>query len=295
MTPSSFITRFAPSPSGYLHLGHAYSALTVWRAACDATGRFILRIEDIDTSRCRPEFEAALYTDLAFLGINWPVPVRRQSEHFDDYEQVLRGLIDKGLVYRCFRTRREITDEIARAPHLVPHGPDGPVFTGKPLPAGEERARLANGAPFAWRLSIDAALDYLGDGARDLVIEEQQASGLTVIPVNPRLFGDVVLGRKDSGTSYHLASVHDDAAQGVTHVIRGEDLRAAAHLHVLLQALLELPSPVYRYHRLITDETGRRLAKRDRDETLIDMRARGLTRDDILATLGFRRSDFVGH
>jgi glutamyl-Q tRNA(Asp) synthetase len=286
---TEFVTRFAPSPTGYLHLGHAFSALTVSQAARTAGGRLILRIEDIDQTRCKPEFEQAILDDLSWLGIEWETPVRRQSDHFGDYQAVLQTLIDAGLVYRCFKTRKDILDEIARAPHLTADGPEGPAFIGAPLAAGEERSLLAEGAPFAWRMSISAARDYLGADYQSLTFIEEVPGASTeqAVRARPEIFGDVVIARKDSGTSYHLASVHDDALQGVTHVIRGEDLRAAAHFHTLLQALLALPRPIYRHHRLITDENGKRLAKRDNAATLRALRTAGATAGDVRRRLGF--------
>lgn len=283
-----FVTRFAPSPTGFLHLGHAYSALTAYDAARAAGGRFILRIEDIDQGRCRPDYEAAIFEDLAWLGIDWETPVRRQSAHFAEYARALQALIGRGLVYRCFRTRSEILDEIARAPHLSPTGPEGAAYFGAPLAADEERSLLASGAAYAWRLSMAAARAALGSSFDALDFEAGGAGPngedgrLTATPAR---FGDVVLARKDSGTSYHLASVHDDALQGVTHVIRGADLFHAAHLHRLLQALLGFPAPRYVHHRLITDETGKRLAKRDQALTLRALRARGETPASIRAML----------
>lgn len=286
-----FVTRFAPSPTGLLHLGHAVSALTAARAAEAAGGRFLLRIEDIDRTRCRPEFEEAIYEDLAWLGLEWETPVRRQSEHLDDYGRALRQLIERGLVYRCFKTRAEILDDIARAPHLAPDGPEGPAFIGAPLDPGEERALLEAGAPFAWRLSIKRARAALGARFEDLTIEVESLDGACreTLAADPGMFGDVVLGRKDSGTSYHLASTHDDAAQGVTHVIRGEDLAPAAHLHRLLQALFGWPAPVYRHHPLVTDASGRRLAKRDRAATLRAIREQGERPDALSALARFYR------
>lgn len=280
---TAFATRFAPSPTGFLHLGHAYSALCVDRAATRAGGRFILRIEDIDRGRCRPEFEAAIYEDLAWLGLRWETPVRRQSEHFADYGAALARLVDMGVAYRCFKTRKEILDDIARAPHLSAAGPDGPVFIGAPLAADEERSLLAEGASFAWRLSIDGARAKLGSDYAALSFVEEDLDGASprVVSATPEIFGDAVIARKDYGTSYHLASVHDDALEGVTHVIRGEDLRAAAHLHRLLQALLGFPAPVYRHHRLITDATGKRLAKRDEAATLLHLRESGVSVADV--------------
>ena len=286
----SFVTRFAPSPTGYLHLGHAFSALTASRAADEAGGRMILRIEDIDAGRCRPEFEAAIYEDLAWLGVRWATPVRRQSDHLDDFEAALQRLIAMRVVYRCFKTRKEVLDEIGRAPHLSAEGPEGPAFVGAPPAAPEERSLVAEGAPFAWRLSIAAARDALGSKYEELSFVEENCGGgdARTVHAAPDIFGDAVIARKDSGTSYHLASVHDDALQGVTHVIRGEDLRAAAHLHRLLQALLGLSAPVYRHHPLITDESGKRLAKRDRAATLRSLRERGVSAGHVRRRLGFQ-------
>lgn len=276
----SFVTRFAPSPTGCLHLGHAFSALTAFDAARAAGGRFLLRIEDIDQGRARPEFEAAIFEDLAWLGISWEEPVRRQSEHMAEYAEPLESLIARGLVYRCFRTRKEIAEAIASAPH----GASEDMFRGEPLPAGEETAKLEAGEAFAWRLSLKKARSVLGPAYFTLVFEDE--TGL--VRAEPEKHGDVVLARKDFGTSYHLASVWDDALQGVTQVIRGEDLREAAHLHVLLQKLLDLPQPTYRHHRLILGEDGKRLAKRDHAATLRAMREAGQTPSDIRRLLGLQ-------
>ena len=285
---TTFATRFAPSPTGFLHLGHGFSALIAQRAAKAADGQFILRIEDIDQTRCKPEFEAAIFEDLRWLGIEWETPLRRQSDHFGDYERALEKLREKEVVYRCFKTRKEILDDIARAPHLSPNGPEGPQYIGAPLPAYEERSLLAEGAPFAWRLSISAARKFIGSAFDDLFFTEETLDGETRrIDATPEIFGDVVVARKDSGTSYHLASVCDDALQGITHVIRGEDLYHAAHLHRLLQELLGLPAPIYRHHRLITDANGKRLAKRDKAATLKALRESGATPEAIIAEFGF--------
>ncbi|MEQ8179994.1 MAG: tRNA glutamyl-Q(34) synthetase GluQRS [Amphiplicatus sp.] len=286
----NFITRFAPSPTGLLHLGHAFSALTAAEAAKKAGGKFLLRIEDIDRTRCRSDYEQAIYDDLAWLGLDWETPVRRQSDHFADYAAVLQRMIDEGLVYRCFKTRAEILDEIARAPHLSPEGAEGPAYIGAPLAAHEERSLLAEGAPFAWRLSIAAARARLGATLDGLTLTEEAPDPghkRRTINVRADLFGDVILARKDSGTSYHLASTHDDALQGVTHVIRGDDLRPAAHVHRLLQALLDWPAALYRHHPLLTDETGKRLAKRDKAATLKSLREAGETPESVRARLGF--------
>lgn len=282
-----FVTRFAPSPTGQLHLGHAYSALIAHRAAQEARGQFLLRIEDIDQTRCKPDFEESIYEDLSWLGLDWETPVRRQSDHFDDYAAALGALREKDLVYRCFKTRKEIIDEIARAPHLTAQGPEGPAYFGAPLSVDEERSFLAEGIPYAWRLSISAAKNYLGGAYDELFFTEETPDGERRVRADPALFGDVVIARKDSGTSYHLASVHDDALQGVTHVIRGEDLFHAAHLHRLLQAIFDYPAPIYRHHRLLTDASGRRLAKRDKAATLKALRESGAEARDVIARLGF--------
>jgi glutamyl-Q tRNA(Asp) synthetase len=279
-----FITRFAPSPTGRLHRGHAYSALTAFEAARAADGRFILRIEDIDRTRCRPEFEAGVYEDLAWLGLAWETPVLRQSDHFPDYETALAGLTARGLTYRCFRTRKDIAEAMASAPH-------GPVeaYRGGPLPAAEEAQRLSAGEPFAWRLSLDAAREALGgfEGLRFLEEGLGPDGEHGEIAARPDLAGDVVLARKDVGVAYHLAVTVDDARQGITHVIRGEDLFEATHVQRLLQALLDLPSPVYRHHPLLHDAQGKRFAKRDRAETLDSLRTRGLSAGDLRRELGF--------
>ncbi len=274
----AFVTRFAPSPTGYLHRGHAYSALTAFEAARRADGRFILRIEDIDRTRCRPEYDAAIFEDLAWLGLSWGQPVRRQSEHMADYQQALDALAARGLLYRCFRTRKDIAEEIGRAPHGAME-----VFRGSRLPPEEEAFRLAAGEPFAWRLSLAAAEQALG-GFHRLTFQDEDRGE---IDARPELGGDVVLARKDVGVAYHLAVVVDDALQGVTQVIRGEDLFEATHVQRLLQALLGLPTPLYRHHRLLTGPDGRRFAKRDRAETLRELRARGMSPQALRAEMGF--------
>ena len=279
-----FVTRFAPSPTGYLHRGHAFSALTAFEAARAAGGRFLLRIEDIDATRCRPPYEEAIYEDLAWLGLEWETPVRRQSDHLDDYQAALAALTADHLTYRCFKTRKELAQAAASAPHGAAE-----VHRGAALPAAEEAARLAAGDPFAWRLSLDAAETALAgrplsffeegagpDGERGHILADPALSG-----------GDIVLARKDVGVAYHLAVVVDDALQGVTHVIRGQDLFEATHVQRLLQALLDLPTPAYRHHRLLTGPDGRRFAKRDRAETLRDLRARGVSAAELKAELGF--------
>lgn len=278
MTTAPFVTRFAPSPTGYLHRGHAFSALTAFAAAREAGGGFLLRIEDIDATRCRPQFETAIHEDLAWLGLDWETPVRRQSEHLDDYRAALTRLEARGLVYRCFKTRKEIIDDIGRAPHGLVE-----AYVGAPLAPDDEARHLADGRPYAWRLSLAAARDALGGYEGLTFIDEAKGA----VQAQPDLAGDVVLARKDVGVAYHLAVVVDDALQGVSHVIRGEDLAEAAHIQRLLQALLDLPTPLYRHHRLLTDAQGRRYAKRDRAQTLRDLRAGGVTAAVLRAELGF--------
>ncbi len=249
--------------------------------ASEAGGRFLLRIEDIDATRCRPQYEAAIYEDLAWLGLEWEQPVRRQSEHMADYQGTLDWLRGEGLLYRCFRTRQAVLDAMQSAPH-------GPVeaFTGAPLPADEEAARLAAGEPFAWRLSLAAARARLGLAWGSLSYTDLDHG---VLRARPESAGDVVLARKDVGVAYHLASVVDDALQGITHVIRGEDLAEAPHIQRLLQALLGLPAPLYRHHRLLAGPDGRRLAKRDKAQALSELRAAGVTPHALRAELGFSR------
>lgn len=277
----NFATRFAPSPTGYLHRGHAFSALTAFDAAHDAGGRFVLRIEDIDATRSRSEYEAAILEDLAWLGLAWEQPVRRQSEHLADYHAAIETLRMRGLVYRCFKTRKEL--DIGRAPHepAVP-------YRGAPPPAAEEAERLSRGEAFAWRLSLNAAQAALG-GFSDLAFVEEGAGpeGETgLIRARPETAGDIVLARKDVGVAYHLAVVLDDALQGITHVIRGVDLFEAAHIQRLLQALLDLPTPVYRHHRLLAGPDGKRYAKRDKAQTLRELRAAGMTPQALRAAMG---------
>lgn len=285
---TGLVTRFAPSPTGGLHLGHAYAALCAYGAAKAAGGRFLLRIEDIDTARCKREFEAAIFEDLEWLGLEWESPVRRQSEHLDDYARALERLIGDRLVYRCFRTRKEVMAEVASAPHLAPQGPEGPAFTGRPLPPSREKRLLEDERPYAWRLSMAACREKLGDGFDPLSWHEESLDPPHTqrsVPARPELFGDVVIARKDAGTSYHLAAVHDDALQGVTHVIRGVDLRPAAGLHRLLQTLLGYHETVYRHHGLLTGPDGKRYAKRDQSMTLRHLRETGYQAGDIRALI----------
>jgi glutamyl-Q tRNA(Asp) synthetase len=260
-------TRFAPSPTGYLHLGHAYSALF----AAARGDRFLLRIEDIDTTRCRPDFEAAIYEDLAWLGLSWEQPVRRQSEHLADYARALAELDRRGVLYPCFCTRKQIKDEIARSPS-APHGPDGPLYPGtcRRLDAATRAARLTEASDYALRLDAARAVTLTGP----LRFADR---GAGEIAVEPQLLGDVVLGRKEIPTSYHLAVVVDDALQGIDLVTRGRDLLPATHVHRLLQALLGLPAPVYHHHGFVLGPDGKRLAKRDGALALRALRAAGHT------------------
>ncbi|MBL9182908.1 MAG: tRNA glutamyl-Q(34) synthetase GluQRS [Verrucomicrobiaceae bacterium] len=271
-------TRFAPSPTGWLHLGHAFAALFADREADG--GRFLIRLEDIDATRARPEYEEAIFEDLAWLGLSWEKPVRRQSDHFDDYRSALGQLEAKGLLYPCFCTRREIQDEIARAGN-APQGPDGPLYPGTclHLDAAERQQRLANGAAYALRLDVMKALQFL---EAPLTFTELSRGEITA---DPAIFGDVVLARKETPASYHLAVVVDDALQGITLVTRGEDLLPATHLHRLLQHLLGLPVPRWHHHRLITDESGKRLAKRDDARSLRSLREAGWTPERVRALI----------
>jgi len=278
------VTRFAPSPTGRLHLGHAYSALVASHAAGEAGGRFLLRMEDIDPGRCRDEFDAAILDDLAWLGLDWEQPVRRQSEHMDEYRQALDRLQAMGVLYPCFCTRREIQTEIADAGH-APHGPDGPIYPGtcRSLDAAAQDRQTDAGKPFALRLNMARAIEAAGP----LTWPDQDQG---TINAAPEIFGDVVLARKETPTSYHLAVTVDDHLQGVTKVTRGEDLFAATHVHRLLQALLELGVPDYHHHRLLTDDAGKRFAKRDKAATIDDLRQAGKSPTEVRALAGWTES-----
>ncbi len=277
---AGFITRFAPSPTGLLHMGHAFSALVAFTRAQAAGGRFLLRIEDIDQGRCRPEFTDAIYRDLAWLGLSWSAPVRVQSEHFTDYQAALQALKELGVVYPCFCTRKDIQQEIKRAPS-APHGPDGAVYPGICRGADKRaaNARIEAGEAHAWRLNLDVALEIT---ERNLTWHDELSGR---VKVEPETLGDVVLARKDTPTSYHLSVVCDDTLQGVTHVIRGEDLFHATHIHVVLQQLLGLPTPRYHHHKLLTDSDGRRFAKRDKSITLAQLRADGANPEALVKSL----------
>jgi glutamyl-Q tRNA(Asp) synthetase len=288
MPPPVF--RFAPSPNGYLHLGHAYSALLNFDLARRSGGRFLLRIEDIDVTRCRPEFEAAIYEDLVWLGIAWEPPARRQSEHFSDYREAVDKLVAQGLVYPSFESRAEIAKLVARreASGPWPRDPDGaPLYPGaaKWL-APEARAwLLESGAPYALRLDMAAACARAGD----LVWTEcgDGPDGETgAVAARPEAWGDIVLARKETPTSYHLSVVIDDALQGVTEVVRGQDLFWSTSVHRLLQELLGLPQPAYRHHRLILDREGRKLSKSTAATGLRELRAAGATPAEIRRLVG---------
>jgi glutamyl-Q tRNA(Asp) synthetase len=269
------VSRFAPSPTGYLHVGHARAAMF----AAAAGRRFLVRIEDIDRGRCRPEFEAAIIEDLAWLGLAWEQPVRRQSQHFDDYRAAVETLRRRELVYPCFCTRADIQREIARAVD-APHGPDGALYPGtcRDLAPAQGRARIEAGEGYALRLRMDAAVAESGPLTwHDRARGEQRA--------RPEIFGDVVIARKDVPTSYHLACTWDDALQGITIVTRGEDLFAATHVHRQLQALLDLPTPEYHHHGLLLGPDGRKFSKRDQAPTLRALRAAGTTSAEVKAMI----------
>ena len=278
------IFRFAPSPNGYLHLGHAFSALLNLDMARASGGRLLLRIEDIDRARCRPQFEAAIFEDLAWLGVTWEAPVRRQSEHLEAYRAALGRLEARGLIYPSFETRAEIARLVAererRAPW--PRDPDGaPLYPGdaKRLSLAERAEKIAAGAPFALRLDMRRALAQAG--ALDW-------SETGTIAAAPQAWGDVVLARKETPTSYHLAVVVDDALQGITHVVRGEDLFWSTSVHRLLQVLLGLPTPTYHHHRLILDADGNKLSKSTQATGLRELRAQGVTPGEIRKLVGLQ-------
>jgi len=281
------VLRFAPSPNGYLHLGHALSALINFDMARRTGGRLVLRIEDIDTTRCRPEYEEAIYQDLAWLGIAWEEPVRRQSKHFDDYRAALARLERDGLIYPSFESRAEIAALVAARERQGgwPRDPDGaPLYPGgaAALSAAERKRRMETGEPYALRLDMKAAIARCGP----LSWTDTVSNATEVIPADPAAWGDVVLARKDTPTSYHLAVVVDDALQGITHVVRGRDLLHATSVHRLLQALLDLPEPIYHHHRLVLDGDGRKLSKSTNATALRALRQSGETPTDIRRIVG---------
>ena len=279
----STTTRFAPSPTGYLHLGHAHAALFAWRLARAAGGRFLLRLEDIDPQRCRPAFAEAILEDLAWLGLDWDGEVRVQSQHLPEYNAALKTLAGRGLLYPCFCTRADIAREIA-ASASAPHGPDGaPLYPGtcRRLSGTERAARLAAGTPHALRLDMRRALEAV---TAPLGFEEA-GEGWTLC--RPERFGDAVLGRKHAPASYHLCVTHDDALGGVTLVTRALDLRPATDIHRLIQALMGWPAPAYAHHELLLDATGRRVSKRDGALALRALRQAGRSPADVRAMAGF--------
>ncbi len=285
------VFRFAPSPNGVLHLGHAYSALLNAQMARSSGGRLLLRIEDIDVDRCTPEFEAGIHDDLEWLGLGFEGPVRRQSEHFQAYDAMLQRLIQQELVYPAFMSRGEVRAHIAESEdggRNWPRDPDGtPLYPGleRGLGQRERNRRMADGEPFAWRLDTEAAIARTGPSAWTEFSSEEMVSATTV-EASPQDWGDVVLARRDAPTSYHLSVVTDDALQGVTHVVRGLDLQQATSIHRLLQTLLDLPAPAYFHHRLITGPDGRKLSKSNRDTGLKALRQVGTSPGEIRRMVG---------
>jgi glutamyl-Q tRNA(Asp) synthetase len=293
----SHVLRFAPSPNGYLHLGHAYSALINHQMAQAVGGTLLIRIEDIDIARCRPEFEQAIYEDLHWLGLNWEAPVRRQSEHFDAYAEALARLDQQGLVYPCFCSRSEVASVLTEQPDW-PRDPDGSPFypgTCKHLTAAERAARLAAGQPAALRLDMEAAIARVNERVGRRIGWREYGGSMQgcEIAAEPALWGDAVLSRKDIPASYHIAVVVDDALQGVTDVVRGEDLFMATGLHRLLQILLDLPAPCYHHHELLRDAAGRKLSKSLRAKSLRTLRYEGLTPEGVRAQFGLSERDFA--
>jgi glutamyl-Q tRNA(Asp) synthetase len=270
------VTRFAPSPTGYLHLGHAHSALSGWHRARAGSGRFLLRIEDIDPARCRPEYEGAILEDLAWLGLDWDGPVRRQSEHLQDYKAALDRLRGLGLIYPCFCSRKDIAAAVS-----APHGPEGPIYPGtcRSLPAETVRARQERGDAYALRLDVAMARKMTGPLT---FVDERQG----VVEARPETLGDVVLARRDAPASYHLCVTVDDHLQGVTLVTRGVDLFHTTHIHRLLQAILGLNVPTYAHHLLLTNAAGERLSKRDGAMALRSLREAGRSAAEVRALAG---------
>lgn len=283
------VYRFAPSPNGRLHLGHALSALMNSDMAAQTRGTLLLRIEDIDLARCTPALEAGIYEDLAWLGIDWQKPVRRQSDHFSDYRQALERLKEIGLVYPAFMTRGEVQARVKQSEIAGGRWPRDP--DGSPLYPQDDRQRseyesaelLKSGRRYAWRLDMEKAIEHAD---RDLSWMESGDGERGIILADPAKWGDVILSRSDAPSSYHLSVVVDDALQNVTHVVRGADLFQATAVHVLLQKLLGLPQPLYHHHRLITDATGRKLSKSDGDAGIEALRHRGLSPADIRRLVG---------
>jgi glutamyl-Q tRNA(Asp) synthetase len=270
------ITRFAPSPTGLLHLGHAYSAMLVYNSVLNSSGIFHLRIEDIDPGRCRIEYEKAIKEDLHWLGISWQQQVRRQSEHMADYANALENLQKKNLLYPCFCTRKDIKKLPASKP-----GPDGPIYPGicRDLNPAKRREFIESGKPFAMRLDMQKATELVGQ----LTWSDSEAGEIVA---TPEIFGDVVLARKETPTSYHLAVTVDDHIQRVNLVIRGQDLFQATHIHRLLQELLGLDVPDYQHHRLLLDSNGKKFAKREQSLSLEELRLGGATPEQVWLKVG---------
>jgi glutamyl-Q tRNA(Asp) synthetase len=275
------VTRFAPSPTGYLHLGHAHSALVGWHKALAETGRFLLRIEDIDPARCRPEFEAAILEDLGWLGLTWEQPVRRQSDHLADYQRALDRLRGLGVLYPCFCSRKDIAAAVS-----APHGPEGPIYPGtcRNQPADLVRERQERGDPYALRLDVAKARAVTQAKTGSLTFVDEREG---TVEARPETLGDVVLARRDAPASYHLCVTVDDHLQGVTLVTRGVDLFHATHIHRLLQAILDLNVPTYLHHLLLTNAAGERLSKRDGAVAIRALRRAGRSAAEVRALAGF--------
>jgi len=282
--PQDIVTRFAPSPNGDLHLGHAYAALYSAHLASQSKGRFLLRFEDIDAGRCRVEFEQSIIQDLRWLGLRWNKGIRRQSLHFKVYKAAIDRLDSMDLLYPCFCTRRDIQREIERASE-APSSPEGPIYPGtcRRLSKRDRRTRVKEGQPYALRLMTDLGMDRVGS----LVWQDKKKG---VVECKANQFGDIILARKDFPTSYHLSVAIDDHSQGVTLVTRGEDLFCATHIHRLLQALLDLSVPIYDHHTLIRDEQGNKLSKRNSPMTLKSLRDTGHSPADVATLTGFKIS-----
>ena len=281
--PRHLVTRFAPSPTGRLHIGHGWSALQAYDLARKNSGSFLLRIEDTDVTRCRPEFTEGIFEDLHWLGLTWD-GLMVQSQRFPAYKAALSTLTAQGLAYPCFCTRGDIARELAASLH-APHGADGPLYPGtcRALTAQERAERITRGLPHSWRLDMGAALARTGP-----LFWEDETAGR--VQVDPLALGDLILKGRDRPASYHLAVVVDDAAQGVTHVVRGRDVFASTHAHRTLQALLGLPTPLYRHHRLVVDAEGKRLAKRAAGLSLVELRAQGVSGAQLAEDLRLGRS-----
>lgn len=280
------VFRFAPSPNGYLHLGHIYSALINWNIANRYNGRFLLRMEDIDIGRTRKEFIEAIYEDLNWMGLKWEKTVRKQSEHFSEYQKAIQKLLQLNLLYPCFATRKEISEAIRKKNSpAYPLDPDGsPVYPGiyKEVSRAELENRMKSGQLFAYRLNMEAALEYTRQQSLPMQITVMDEEGnIHKKLAEPQRWGDAVIVRKDTPTSYHLSVVHDDAQQGITHIVRGQDLEAATDLHRLLQAVLGLPSPIYYHHPLLKDSSGQKLAKSKGSKSIREMRNEGITPQEI--------------